>query len=99
MHLNPTQIKLLKKVSKQSVIRTDKFDLSDVEYLRSLGLTVACSADKQDDFFYQATITEKGKAVLYEYTAALVEKWVPVIISNLIAVSALIVSIIALCTR
>lgn len=66
MYLSPQHIKLLKKISKTAVIRTDKWNIEDMEYLRSEGLVTACSVDKKDDFYYQPRITEKGKAVLYE---------------------------------
>lgn len=99
MHLSKKQLKLLKTISKRIVIRTDKRDINDIEYLRSEGLVTACSVDKKDDFYYQPIITEKGKAVLYEHFIHNVEKWIPDIISNLIAIAALIVSIIALCLK
>lgn len=66
MYLSKQHINLLKQTRKTAVIRTDKFGVDDLEYLRSEGLIIACSVDKKDDFFYQAKITEKGKAVLYE---------------------------------
>ena len=92
MNLSPKQAKLLKKISKKPVIRHNKYDLEDVEYLRSLGLITACCVDKEDDFFYQAIITEKGKAILYERFINLVKYWIPMLISNAIAIAALIVS-------
>lgn len=66
MELSPKHIKLLQKTKKKTVIRTDKYDIKDLEYLRSLDLITAISCDKKDDYFYQAFITEKGKAVLSE---------------------------------
>lgn len=66
MYLSPQHIKLLKEIRKSNVIRTDKWDIEDIEYLRSEGLVIACAVDKQDDFYYQPRITEKGKAVLFE---------------------------------
>ena len=99
MQLEPTQLKLLKEIRRENVVRTDKWEIKDIEYLRSEGLVTVCSVDKKDDFFYQPRITEKGKAVLYECFIHKVEKWVPVIISNSIAIAALIISIIALCSK
>ena len=61
MHLTPKQFKLLKKANSDTIIRSDKYDLEDVEYLRSLGLVIACCVDKKEEFFYQARITEKAK--------------------------------------
>ena len=52
--------------------------------------------DKKDDFFYQAHITEHGKAYLDNVTQHNIEHWVPVVISNLIALVALILSIVAI---
>ena len=95
MHLSPKQARLLKTISKKTVTRDNKYKLDDVEYLRSLGLITACCVDKEDDFFYQAIITEKGKAILYERSINLVKYWIPILISNAIAIAALIVS----CTK
>lgn len=66
MYLSQHHIKLLKQISKEKVIRTDKWKTEDIEYLRGKDLVTVCSVDKEDDFFYQPKITEKGKAVLYE---------------------------------
>ena len=99
MHLSREQIKLLKQISRKIIVRTNKRNLSDVEYLRSLELITAMVADKEDDYYYQPKITEKGKAVLSEHVVHITEKWIPVIISNLIAIAALIISIIALCLK
>ena len=99
MHLSPDHLKLLKQIRKGTVVRTDKNDLEDVEYLRAEGLTIACCVDKPNDFFYQPRITEKGKDVLHQHFIHGVESWLPVIISNAIAAVALIISIIALCTK
>ena len=66
MHLSGRHMKMLKKISKEDIIRTDKWDIEDIEYLRSEGLVTVCSVDRKDDFFYQPRLTEKGKAVLDE---------------------------------
>jgi len=52
--------------------------------------------DKPGDYFAQPYLTEKGKARLHEEKRRRLEFWLPVIVSNLIAVAALIISIIAL---
>lgn len=96
MYLSRKQLKLLKTISKSTVIRTDKNDIKDIEYLRLEKLVEVSMVDKKDDFFYQAHITEQGKAYLDNVTQHNIEHWVPVIISNLIALAALILSIIAL---
>ena len=93
MPLNRHQLKLLKETKTKPVIRTDKWNIKDVEYLRSEGLVEGCCVDKPDDFFYQVWITEKGKAVLHEHFIQRVEKLAAFIVS----IVALIVSIIALC--
>ena len=66
MHLSSSHVKLLKKIKRKNVIRTNKRDIEDIEYLRSNELVVICSVDKKDDFYCQPIITEKGKAVLEE---------------------------------
>lgn len=96
MYLSRKQLKLLKTISKSAVIRTDKNDIKDIEYLRLEKLVEVSMVDKKDDFFYQAYITEHGKAYLDNVTQHNIEHWVPVVISNLIALAALILSIIAL---
>jgi hypothetical protein len=92
MELNPKQLRLLKKISKKDVVRTDKYQTEDIEHLRSNGLVTVIICDKPDDFYYQPRITEKGKAVLYERTqlkarstTALILSIVAVVISFLTA--------------
>ena len=65
--LTPTQRKLLKKIARKTEIRTDKYKLDDVDYLYELGFIKAYSCDKPGDYFYQAYISEKGKAFLHGY--------------------------------
>lgn len=65
MPLSGKHLRLLRKIGKEKVIRTSKYEIKDIEYLRSEGLVTATQVDKEDDFFYQPHITEKGKAVLY----------------------------------
>ena len=96
MYLSRKQFKLLKTISKSTVVRTDKYDIDDIEYLRSENLVEVTMVDKEDDFFYQARITERGKAYLDNISRHNLEHWLPVIISNLIALVALILSIVAI---
>ena len=96
MYLSRKQFKLLKKINKHPVIRTNKFDIEDIEYLRSEKLVDVNVVDNKDEFFYQARINEKGKAYLDNVKRHRLELWIPVILSNLIALAALILSIIAL---
>ena len=64
--LSRKQTKLLNKIAKGKVIRTNKYDTKDIDYLHENGLVRSCSIDKKEDFFLQPCITEKGKAVLYK---------------------------------
>ena len=66
MDLHRHHIQLLKTIDNKTIVRTDKRNIEDLEYLRSLNLITAINVDKEDDFYYQPVITEKGKAVLYE---------------------------------
>lgn len=96
MYLSRKQFKLLKNATKRPLIRTNKFDIEDIEYLRSEKLVDVNVVDNKDEFFYQARINEKGKAYFDNVKRHRLELWIPVIISNLIALAALILSIIAL---
>lgn len=66
MNLSKKHLRLLKAIENKTIVRTNKRKIKDLEYLRSLELITAISVDKEDDFYYQPEITEKGKAVLYE---------------------------------
>ncbi len=66
MYLSKKHIRLLKKVNKRPIVRTDKYHLKDAEYLRSNDLVTARMIDRDDDFYYEMIITEKGTAVLHE---------------------------------
>lgn len=74
--LTPTQRKLLKKIARKTEIRTDKYKLDDVEYLYELELVRVTSCNKPDDYFYQAFISEKGKAYLHGYTHHIVGEYI-----------------------
>ena len=70
MDLARSHLRLLKSLERgETVIRTDKYSVKDLEYLRANLLIEAIAFDKPGDYFYQAEITEKGKAVLYQYRA------------------------------
>lgn len=88
--LTPTQRRLLKKIARKTEIRTDKYKLDDVEYLKSLGFVKTTFCNKPDDFFYQAFITEKGKAFLHGYKVHFVGDFIP----KIIAVLAFILSLL-----
>lgn len=89
--LTPTQRKLLKNISRKTEIRTDKYKLDDVEYLKSLGLIRVCSCDKPDDFYYQAFISEKGKAFLHGYKVHIIGER----ITRILAILAFILSLLS----
>lgn len=93
--LSKNHIRLLKKISKNKVIRTDKNN-KDLDYLLEKEYIKITVADKPGDYFAQPYLTEKGEARLYKERKGLTEFWVPLIISNVIATAALITSIISL---
>lgn len=66
MYISAKQLRLLADIAKNPTVRTDKDNVEDIEYLRDHALVTCTQCDKSDDFFYQARITEKGKAFLYE---------------------------------
>ena len=66
MYISNKQLKLLRRIAKRSVVRTDALSIEDIEYLRSHDLVAATQCDKPGDYFCQPRITEKGKAFLYE---------------------------------
>lgn len=66
MHISKKQLRLLGRIAKHAVVRTDALDIEDIEYLRDNELVTAVQYDKSGDYFYQPRITEKGKAFLYE---------------------------------
>ena len=94
--LSKEQMRLLRETKENLVVRTDKYKIEDVEYLRELGFVTCIQVDKEGDFYYQARISESGKACLYLCKKKNIEIWVPVVISSLFSVSALVISIISL---
>ena len=68
----------------------------DLDYLCEKGYVEITVYDKPDDYFAQPHLTEKGKARLYEEKRRAVEVWIPVFISTLLSIAAIIISIISL---
>lgn len=66
MYISKSQLKLLRRIAKRSVVRTDALTIEDIEYLRSHDLVISAQCDKPGDYFYQPRITERGKAFLCE---------------------------------
>lgn len=93
--LSSRHIRLLKMIDKSKVIRTAKPN-KDLDYLYDNGYIEITVCDKPGDYFAKPYLTEKGVARLYEQKRKFIEVWLPVAISNLIAFSALVISIIAL---
>lgn len=93
--LHPQHVRLLKKIKRNKVIRIGEPN-KDLDYLYENGYIEMIRYDKPGDFFLQPYLTEKGKARLYEEKRKFVEIWLPVAISTLLSVAALIISIIAL---
>jgi hypothetical protein len=52
--------------------------------------------DKLGDYYAQPFLSEKGEARLYEERRKFIEVWLPVAISTLLSLAALVISIIAL---
>lgn len=88
-------IHTLKRIAKNKEIRDSKPN-KDLDYLYELGYIEMTVVDKPNDYYAQPYLTEKGKAFLYERKLNRIEVWLPVAISNLIALVALVISIIAL---
>lgn len=93
--LSHSHKKLLKNIQKQKVIRVQTYN-KDLDYLFEQGLIEITACNKPDDYFAMPCITEKGKAELYERKQKFLEVWLPVTLSNAIALAALIISLIAL---
>ena len=93
--LDPKQLKTLKKIKKNKIVRDSKPN-KDLDYLYENGYIELTVYNNPKDYFAQPYITEKGKARLYEERRKFIEVWLPVGISNFIALGALIISIIAL---
>lgn len=93
--LHPKHFRTLKKIEKNKDIRSSKPN-EDLDYFYENGYIGITKCDKPGDYFAQPYLTEKGKARLHEEKRRCLEFWLPVIVSNLIAVAALIISIIAL---
>lgn len=93
--LSYSHIRLLKRIKRNMVVQSTKPN-KDLDYLLGNGYIEETICDKPNDYYAQPYLTEKGKARLYEQKRKFIEIWIPVVISNLLAFSALIISIIAL---
>ncbi len=93
--LSGRHIRLLKKIQKNTVIRTTKPN-KDLDYLYKRKYIEITECDKPGDYFAQPYLTDKGEAKLYELKKKFIEIWLPVAVSNVLALAALIISIIAL---
>ena len=87
--------KLMKAIQKNKVIRISKPN-KDLDYLYDQKYIEITECDKPDDYYAQPYLTEKGKARLEIEYQNKFRFWTPIIISNLFAVGALIVSIVSL---
>ena len=95
--MNKEQIKLLRKIKKCGLF--DYSDLSADErdilfYLRKQNFITASGNPNGGRPLYK--ITEPGRAELFSLRQKSFRFWTPIIISNIIAFAALIISIIAL---
>lgn len=93
--LGPYHIRILKRIRKNKEIRSAKPN-KDLDYLYDNGYVEMTIYDKPGDYFAQPYLTEKGKARLYEEKRKFIEVWLPVAISSLLSLAALVISIIAL---
>ena len=93
--LHPHHIRLLKKVKRNREVRSAKPN-KDLDYLYENGYIEITVCDKPGDYYAQPYLTEKGKARLYEEKRKFKEVWLPVVISSLISLAALVISIISL---
>lgn len=63
--INREQTRLLKKLGKSRIIRQNKHNVADLQYLYDLGLITVISCPKEDDYYFEASgLTERGKAAL-----------------------------------
>ncbi|MBR2474809.1 MAG: hypothetical protein IKB51_07285 [Clostridia bacterium] len=93
--LHPYHIRLLKAISKNKVIRISKPN-KDLDHLLVNGYIEMTVCDNPNDYFAQPYLTEKGKARLYEEKRKFIDLWLPVTISSVLSIAALVISIIAL---
>lgn len=95
MYVGRTQTRLLKKIKRRGVIRKDKHDLDDLQYLYDQGLIHVVSCPKEDDFYFDAyALTEKGKAVLDERILHYRDRRVPYV-ALVLSILAVIISLAA----
>lgn len=88
--LSSKQFRLLKKIARNQIIRTEKYTNDDIEHLKNIGLVKIISCDKEGDYYYEPQITESGKSYIYFRKKSLkYEKN-----TRLISVTALVISLI-----
>lgn len=66
LYLSKKHIRLLQDVAQRQIVRSNPRQLQDIEYLQNLGLLQTIRVDREDDFYCEPVLTEKGSAVLYE---------------------------------
>lgn len=62
--LSDKQLRLLRKIAKNQIIRTEKYTNEDIEHLKNIGLVKVISCDKEGDYYYEPQITESGKSYI-----------------------------------
>ncbi len=93
--LHHNHVRTLKRIKRNKEIR-DRKPNKDLDYLYENGYIEMTVCDKPGDYFAQPYLTEKGKARIYEQKRKFIEVWLPVAISTLLSIAALVISIIAL---
>ena len=88
-------VKLMLSIRKNKEIRCSKPN-KDLDYLFQCGYIEITVCDKPGDFYAQPYLTEKGEAALDEFLLRKREIWIPVLISNILSIIAIVISIIAL---
>ena len=93
--LDPKHVRTLKRIQEGKVIRKSKHN-PDLDYLLDLGYIEITVCDKPGDYFAQPYLTEKGLAKLYDVRRRFIEVWLPVALSCLLSIAAIVISIISL---
>lgn len=94
--LSRKQTRLLKKLLRSRVIRQDKHNVDDLQYLYDLGLITVVSCPKEDDYYFEATgLTERGKAALDNKTLWYRDRLVPYA-ALILSIISIVISILAL---
>lgn len=87
MYFSKQQIKFLKKLDNKNIYYWRDPSEIEFEYLQSMGLVENPKSP---------VLTEKGRAVIYDYYTRKKEIWIPVIFSSILSIIAIVISIIAL---